>query len=162
MSQEIVMPFQLPFKRWSGRRTARIPQRCSLDRPGVARPVLAMGWHTRSPQAADAAVAADAFAQPLHETAGDPAFIGYFLMNEPTWGFAQETGGGHAVQHPNLLQPQSIGRLFATYISRRQRPRRRLEDGRLLSRSKKERGRRWVHRRRSLQPLKMTWPISVK
>jgi len=50
-----------------------------------------MGWHTRSSQAADAAVAADAFAQPLHETAGDPAFIGYFLMNEPTWGFAQET-----------------------------------------------------------------------
>ena len=35
--------------------------------------------------------AAQAFAQPLHETAGDPAFIGYFLMNEPTWGFAQET-----------------------------------------------------------------------
>jgi hypothetical protein len=36
------------------------------------------------------AVAAE-FAQPLTETAQDPAFIGYFLMNEPTWGFAQET-----------------------------------------------------------------------
>ena len=34
--------------------------------------------------------AAKAFAEPLRETAGDPAFIGYFLMNEPTWGFAQE------------------------------------------------------------------------
>jgi hypothetical protein len=35
--------------------------------------------------------AAEQFAQPLGETADDPAFIGYFLMNEPTWGFAQET-----------------------------------------------------------------------
>ncbi len=31
------------------------------------------------------------FAQQLKVTADDPAFIGYFLMNEPTWGFAQET-----------------------------------------------------------------------
>jgi hypothetical protein len=35
--------------------------------------------------------AAEQFAQPLEETRDDPAFIGYFLMNEPTWGFAQET-----------------------------------------------------------------------
>lgn len=27
----------------------------------------------------------------LRETAEDPAFIGYFLMNEPTWGFASES-----------------------------------------------------------------------
>jgi len=32
-----------------------------------------------------------AFAETLRETADDPALIGYFLMNEPTWGFAQET-----------------------------------------------------------------------
>jgi hypothetical protein len=31
------------------------------------------------------------FAQQLVETRDDPAFIGYFLMNEPTWGFAQES-----------------------------------------------------------------------
>ncbi len=37
------------------------------------------------------ASAAEQFAQPLEETKDDPAFIGYFLMNEPTWGFAQET-----------------------------------------------------------------------
>jgi len=30
------------------------------------------------------------FAEPLRETAEDPAFIGYFLMNEPTWGFAKQ------------------------------------------------------------------------
>jgi len=30
------------------------------------------------------------FAQQLQETAGDPALLGYFLMNEPTWGFAAQ------------------------------------------------------------------------
>ncbi len=34
---------------------------------------------------------ADAFAEQLRETTDDPAFIGYFLMNEPTWGFAAQT-----------------------------------------------------------------------
>ncbi len=33
---------------------------------------------------------AKAFAQQLVETKDDPAFIGYFLMNEPTWGFSKE------------------------------------------------------------------------
>jgi len=31
------------------------------------------------------------YAAQLRETANDPALIGYFLMNEPTWGFARET-----------------------------------------------------------------------
>lgn len=35
--------------------------------------------------------AAAEFAAQLRDTVDDPAFIGYFLMNEPTWGFAQET-----------------------------------------------------------------------
>ena len=35
--------------------------------------------------------AAASFAEQLRESADDPAMIGYFLMNEPTWGFAQET-----------------------------------------------------------------------
>ncbi len=39
----------------------------------------------------DFATAAVEFAQPLKKTAQDPAFIGYFLMNEPTWGFAGES-----------------------------------------------------------------------
>ncbi len=30
------------------------------------------------------------YAAQLSSTASDPAFIGYFLMNEPTWGFASE------------------------------------------------------------------------
>jgi hypothetical protein len=33
----------------------------------------------------------EAFVAPLRETAEDPAFIGYFLMNEPNWGFARQT-----------------------------------------------------------------------
>jgi hypothetical protein len=34
---------------------------------------------------------AERFGQQLADTRDDPAFIGYFLMNEPTWGFARET-----------------------------------------------------------------------
>lgn len=33
---------------------------------------------------------AEAMAQPLKTTCDDPALIGYFLMNEPTWGFAKQ------------------------------------------------------------------------
>jgi len=33
---------------------------------------------------------AEEFAEPLKETAEDPALVGYFLMNEPTWGFAKQ------------------------------------------------------------------------
>lgn len=43
---------------------------------------------------------AAAFAQQLGETADDPAMIGYFLGNEPTWGFASE--------------PPAAGMLFVT------------------------------------------------
>jgi hypothetical protein len=34
---------------------------------------------------------AAAYAEQLRDSAGDPAMIGYFLMNEPTWGFASQT-----------------------------------------------------------------------
>jgi hypothetical protein len=34
---------------------------------------------------------AEAFARQLEDTVDDPAMIGYFLMNEPTWGFASQT-----------------------------------------------------------------------
>jgi hypothetical protein len=32
----------------------------------------------------------DRFSEQLRETADDPALVGYFLMNEPTWGFSSE------------------------------------------------------------------------
>jgi hypothetical protein len=34
---------------------------------------------------------ADLFGKQLEETRDDPALIGYFLMNEPTWGFSSES-----------------------------------------------------------------------
>lgn len=34
---------------------------------------------------------AEEFAQQLADTRDDPAFLGYFMMNEPTWGFSSET-----------------------------------------------------------------------
>lgn len=45
------------------------------------------------PDVFDPAFARDAavLARELAPTRDDPAFIGYFLMNEPTWGFARET-----------------------------------------------------------------------
>jgi hypothetical protein len=53
------------------------------------------------------AIDCTAFAEQLRATVTDPAFIGYFLMNEPTWGFTKETpaagmlfttSGGHSRQ----------------------------------------------------------------
>ncbi len=45
------------------------------------------------PDVFDPAIGEDlaAFGQQLAESADDPAMIGYFLMNEPTWGFAELT-----------------------------------------------------------------------
>ncbi|MBZ0303359.1 MAG: hypothetical protein K8J31_26690 [Anaerolineae bacterium] len=45
------------------------------------------------PDVFDPAFEADAarFAEQLAETRDDPALVGYFLMNEPTWGFAEQT-----------------------------------------------------------------------
>jgi hypothetical protein len=34
---------------------------------------------------------AESFGAQLQDTATDPSFLGYFMMNEPTWGFAGET-----------------------------------------------------------------------
>jgi hypothetical protein len=43
--------------------------------------------------------AAATFAEQLRETAADPALIGYFLMNEPNWGFALETPAAGMLQN---------------------------------------------------------------
>jgi hypothetical protein len=47
----------------------------------------------------DFEAAAATFAEQLRETADDPALIGYFLMNEPNWGFAQETPAAGMLQN---------------------------------------------------------------
>lgn len=59
------------------------------------------------------------FAEQLRETADDPAFIGYFLMNEPTWGFAQETpAAGMLYNTADCFARQALSRhLFDKYNS---------------------------------------------
>lgn len=53
--------------------------------------------------------AARTFAEPLRETACDPALIGYFLMNEPTWGFARETpAAGMLFNTPKCFSRQAL------------------------------------------------------
>jgi len=52
---------------------------------------------------------AAAYAEELKATADDPAFIGYFLMNEPTWGFAGETpAAGMLFNTPSCATRQAL------------------------------------------------------
>jgi hypothetical protein len=54
--------------------------------------------------------AARTFASQLATTVDDPAFIGYFLMNEPTWGFAQETpAAGMLYNTPSCATRRALG-----------------------------------------------------
>jgi hypothetical protein len=49
------------------------------------------------------------FAMPLKETAEDPTLIGYFLMNEPTWAFANETpASGMLLSTPSCYTRQAL------------------------------------------------------
>jgi len=59
---------------------------------------------------------ATAFAGQLRETHDDPAFIGYFLMNEPTWGFAAQT----PAEGMWFNAPESLGRkAFVEFLAER-------------------------------------------
>lgn len=81
------------FGNWSDWRSA------SRMRFPYVRPLNFRGRRTRHvfrdfPDVFDAAsfeADADAYAQTLKPSADDPALIGYFLMNEPKWGFAKQT-----------------------------------------------------------------------
>lgn len=54
--------------------------------------------------------AVQTFAAQLATTVDDPAFIGYFLMNEPTWGFAQETpAAGMLYNTPSCATRRALG-----------------------------------------------------
>jgi hypothetical protein len=49
------------------------------------------------------------FAGQLSETRDDPAFIGYFLMNEPTWGFARQTpAAGMLLNAPHCASRKAL------------------------------------------------------
>jgi hypothetical protein len=53
--------------------------------------------------------AAQAYAETLRQTASDPALIGYFLMNEPTWGFARESpAAGMLFNTPKCFTRQAL------------------------------------------------------
>ncbi|HUU60739.1 MAG TPA: hypothetical protein VMZ50_14555, partial [Phycisphaerae bacterium] len=50
------------------------------------------------------------YAEQLRETADDPAFIGYFLMNEPSWGFSSETpAAGMLFNTPKCETRKALG-----------------------------------------------------
>ena len=62
------------------------------------------------------AIDAGALGKQLLETRDDPAFIGYFLMNEPTWGFASQT----PAEGMWLNAPQSASRkVFIEFVAQR-------------------------------------------
>lgn len=53
------------------------------------------------------------FAEQLRETAIDPAMIGYFLMNEPTWGFAQYSpAAGMLINTPSCTARFALSRFL--------------------------------------------------
>jgi len=58
------------------------------------------------------------FGRQLEETRDDPAFLGYFLMNEPTWGFSTELPAvGMLYNTPECATRQELARrLKAKYI----------------------------------------------
>lgn len=75
---------------WSIASDAGFPYVRPLETPADVKAALI---YRDFPDVFDPAFDEDAarFAGQLSETRDDPAMIGYFLMNEPTWGFAQET-----------------------------------------------------------------------
>ena len=57
---------------------------------------------------------AERFGEQLASTRDDPAFIGYFLMNEPTWGFARETpASGMLFNTPRCAARRALGDALA-------------------------------------------------
>lgn len=54
------------------------------------------------------------YAEQLADTADDPALIGYFMMNEPTWGFAKETpAAGMLHNTPSCASRETLGTFCA-------------------------------------------------
>ena len=77
------------WSEWEIARAAGFPYARPLDPRWDQTPCVYRDF----PDVFDPAFAADAavLAEQLRPTTADPAMVGYFLMNEPTWGFATET-----------------------------------------------------------------------
>ena len=85
---------------WKVASIARFPYVRPLDFEAATAPVVYRDF----PDVFDPRFEQDAAraAQQLAATKTDPALIGYFLMNEPTWGFASETpAAGMAIRGRN-------------------------------------------------------------
>ena len=78
-------------------------------RPLYFKPQRTKSIYRDFPDVFDPAFTQDAadYAQQLNSTLGDPALIGYFMMNEPHWGFSQEL--------------PAVGMLFNTPVSHTRR-----------------------------------------
>ncbi len=76
------------WSEWEFARKARFP----YVRPMSFQPKRIIHVYRDMPDVFDPAFEQDAadYAAQLKDTADDPAFIGYFLMNEPQWGFSKE------------------------------------------------------------------------
>jgi hypothetical protein len=59
---------------------------------------------------------ADDYAQALASTRDDPGLLGYFLMNEPTWGFAEETPAAGMLRTSG---PGASRRAFRDFLAER-------------------------------------------
>jgi hypothetical protein len=101
---QIARDTQFPYVRpmdWQHRPTPRIYR----DFPDVFDPVFEQE--------------ATAFAKQLEVTKNDPAFVGYFLMNEPTWGFSSECPAAgmlftHERSHTRKRLAQFLQGLYGT------------------------------------------------
>lgn len=76
------------WSEWEYARKAQLP----YVRPMSFRPKRVTSVYRDFPDVFHAEFENDAadYAAVLKDTADDPAFVGYFLMNEPTWGFSSE------------------------------------------------------------------------
>lgn len=92
---------------WRIARDAQMPYVRPLDGRALAIPTVYRDFPDVFHPDCDCAKAA--FAEQLRETRDDPAFIGYFLMNEPNWGFAQESpAAGMLFNTPKCYTRQAL------------------------------------------------------
>jgi hypothetical protein len=92
---------------WRIARDAQVPYVRPLDGRVLSVPTVYRDFPDVFHPDCDRAKAA--FAEQLRETRDDPAFIGYFLMNEPNWGFAQETpAAGMLFNTPKCYARQAL------------------------------------------------------
>jgi hypothetical protein len=100
------------WSNWEIARAARFPYVRPLAWGDRAAPFIYRDF----PDVFDSRWDADAarFGEQLAGTRDDPSFIGYFLMNEPTWGFSRETpASGMLFNTPRCATRRALGDALA-------------------------------------------------